>query len=346
MFSLLLLWSCRAGSTQAVSVELNKLPYQQLSDYHFFTGQLKSLTANNRVIPYELKMPLFSDYAHKARYVWMPEGSQAAVASDGSVEFPNGSVIIKNFYYPTDFRKPELNHDMVETRLLVKFPEKWEAYTYVWNEQETDAKLKLVGDQQSVAWTDVEGNAQQVKYVVPNKNQCKGCHLKGKELVPIGPQVRNLDREFSYADTTMNQLAYWQMKGFLEKIPEGEYGHLANWKDEEADVEHKAISYLEVNCGHCHSPDGGAFTTGLYLRTEVKEKLQLGFCKTPVAAGKGSGGMAHAIQPGQPEESFLLFRMKSGDPGVMMPELGRNVLHKEGIELIEKWIAGLDPHCD
>jgi len=57
-----------------------------------------------------------------------------------------------------------------------------------------------------------------------------------------------------------------------------------------------------------------------------------------VAAGKGSGGFAYDIDPGNPDESILLHRMKINDPGTRMPELGRNLVHAEGVVLIDNWI--------
>jgi hypothetical protein len=30
--------------------------------------------------------------------------------------------------------------------------------------------------------------------------------------------------------------------------------------------------------------------------------------------------------------------MASADPGIMMPELGRKVIHEEGVALISEWI--------
>ena len=49
-----------------------------------------------------------------------------------------------------------------------------------------------------------------------------------------------------------------------------------------------------------------------------------------------------SIVPGKPEESILLHRMISLDPGVMMPESGRALAHSEGIRLIESWIKNYD----
>jgi hypothetical protein len=34
--------------------------------------------------------------------------------------------------------------------------------------------------------------------------------------------------------------------------------------------------------------------------------------------------------------------MSSTHPGIMMPEIGRVTIHKEGVDLIAKWIDGLE----
>ena len=60
-----------------------------------------------------------------------------------------------------------------------------------------------------------------------------------------------------------------------------------------------------------------------------------------MAAGRGSGGREFDIVPGQPDQSIIMFRMTSVDPGIMMPELGKRLIHTEGVELIREWIAAL-----
>jgi hypothetical protein len=38
--------------------------------------------------------------------------------------------------------------------------------------------------------------------------------------------------------------------------------------------------------------------------------------------------------------------MASREPGVMMPEQGRNTVHREGVALIRAWIAALPGACN
>ena len=91
-----------------------------------------------------------------------------------------------------------------------------------------------------------------------------------------------------------------------------------------------------------YNPVVSADTTGLYLSVNEKDVRKLGVNKPPVAAGRASGNLMYSIVPGKPEKSILLYRMKSEDPGIMMPESGRALAHSEGIRLIESWIKNYD----
>ena len=111
-----------------------------------------------------------------------------------------------------------------------------------------------------------------------------------------------------------------------------------DWSDESQNINDRVRSYLDVNCGHCHSPTGNANSTGLYLHLDETRDIHLGIYKKPVATGRGSGGLKYSIVPGKPEESILLHRMISLDPGVMMPESGRALSHQEAVEMVREWI--------
>ena len=101
----------------------------------------------------------------------------------------------------------------------------------------------------------------------------------------------------------------------------------------------------DINCGHCHNPRGPA-TTALYLEASVPPDRNLGLCKPPVAAGRGTGDHYFDIVPGKPDDSILPYRMASHEPGVMMPEQGRSTTHVEGLNLIRDWIAAWPGACD
>ena len=86
---------------------------------------------------------------------------------------------------------------------------------------------------------------------------------------------------------------------------------------------------------------GTARTSGLDLSVAQRKPAKYGVMKSPVAAGRGSGGREYDIVPGKPDESILLFRLESEQPSIRMPSLGRNMAHPESIELIREWIASM-----
>jgi hypothetical protein len=106
-------------------------------------------------------------------------------------------------------------------------------------------------------------------------------------------------------------------------------------------LESRARAYLDANCGHCHAPGRPADTSGLFLTWDETDPTRLGVMKHPVAAGRGSGDLEFDIVPGDPAASILTYRVASTDPGVMMPEVGRGLVHDEGLALLSDWIAAM-----
>jgi hypothetical protein len=116
---------------------------------------------------------------------------------------------------------------------------------------------------------------------------------------------------------------------------------MGDYADLSASLNDRARAYLDINCGHCHIPGGSADTTGLYLNFTEQDPEQIGIFKKPVAAGRASGNLKYSIVPGHAEDSILLYRMNSLDPGIMMPESGRALADEQGIKLIAEWINQL-----
>jgi uncharacterized repeat protein (TIGR03806 family) len=312
---------------------------EKLSEWRLF---LAGITPNKSVVPYELNTPLFSDYANKYRTIWMPEGLAATYKNDDVFDFPVGTVITKSFAYPTTSGKEKL----VETRLLVRTAEGWKGLPYVWNEAQTDATLELAANPQPISFTNAEGKKFDFNYSIPNANECIHCHENQKVLMPIGPKARNLNREYNYADGKENQLAHLTKIGFLKNAPAPEQApKSAVWNDPATgSLDARARAYLDNNCAHCHRSVGVAGYTAFLLDYNETDPRKLGFCKLPNSAGF-TGNRPFDIVPGSPNESILLYRMQSLRAKEMMPEIGRSVLHEEGIALVREWLASLKGGC-
>ena len=308
----------------------------RLADYGLFDA---AETPAPGVRPYTLGTPLFSDHAEKYRFVWMPPGRRAEYRAKGALEFPVGTVLIKRFGFPADLRRPMDDVAMVETRLLIHRPAGWVALSYV--EDKGGAVLKRAGKRIPIRVTGYDGQPLAIDYAVPNQNQCKQCHMTGDAITPIGPTAGNLNH--GLFGEGPSQLAVWQAGGRLAGLPADNWPRLARWDDPAEPLEARARTYLAVNCGHCHDRAGFASNSGLYLNPEETTPAHLGIMKRPVAAGRGSGGQMFSILPGQPDASILVHRMESNEPGIMMPQFGRSMVHKEGAALIRQWIAAMPP---
>ena len=180
-------------------------PKEKLSDYGFFIGTLKQLQPAENVMPYELNSTLFSNYAEKLRFVYMPAGKPVSYKENGVLDFPEGTYLIKNFYYPFDFRHPEKGRRIIETRLLVHTNEGWQAWPYYWNDEQTEAYYDVAGETTEVNYINENGKKVKAPYYVPNKNECKGCHSYNQEMLPIGLSVAELNKEMNYRDNAKNQ---------------------------------------------------------------------------------------------------------------------------------------------
>jgi uncharacterized repeat protein (TIGR03806 family) len=342
-FLIVLVASCTTKKENVVvlqeeAVDLSSIGKPKLSDYGFFVGELKQLSPAEGVVPYGLNSALFSDYAFKKRFAKIPAGTKASFNHDDVFAFPVGTVLIKNFYYPADFTKPTENIRLLETRLLIHEETEWKTLPYVWNDEQTEAYLDIAGKNIEVRWKHYNGEIKTLSYSVPNMNQCKGCHLRGDKVMPIGPSARQLNGDYAYTHGSKNQLAHWKELNLIDLPDLQSIAKLASYENENESVELRARAWLEINCAHCHRHDGPAKTSGLHLLASVTDARVLGVGKAPVAAGKGSGGRLYSIVPGKPDESILQYRIESTHPGIMMPELGRKLTHEEGVALVRKWI--------
>jgi uncharacterized repeat protein (TIGR03806 family) len=342
-----------------------------LSDWGQFEIENGQLSLSPGVVPYDLNTPLFTDYAHKLRTIWIPEGS-AIYREQDPLDFPVGTVITKTFYYPqapeTDLsivmRTSADEHNfqtgtldltqvkLIETRILVHRPQGWDAIVYIWPDTDTqmDAPLHRIGAIIPMTLLDESGSLEAFNYIVPNINQCSGCHATNattRDIQLIGLKARHINRSFPYPNGEQNQLEYLTEIGYLTQAPSQETTpRNADWSNFEANLNDRARAYLDINCSHCHNTNGPADTSGLFFESWTQEDVRLGICKLPIAAGSGTGNRIMDIIPGNPEDSILTYRMATTKPDEMMPELGRSTRHTQGLALITEWIETMHGSCD
>ena len=366
MTLLVALAACTAKAPQ-VTPWLDSNP-EHLSQWGMVSVRGGALVLGQGGIPYDLNTPLFTDAAHKLRVLWMPPGKSAQYRTGAALDFPVGTVIAKTFYYPknsdgvllrntdyaADFAGQGLNMrhvHLIETRILVHRPRGWAALPYIWDAAQKDAVLERTGGLQRLHVQKPDGSGQDFAYIVPNANQCAGCHAANaisRAISPLGPKARHLNKPYAYAGGAQNQLVHLARLGKLSGFPGPDKApRNADWLDKSAPLNARARAYLDINCGHCHNPSGAASTSAFYLDQAGHDYPpgNSGVCKPPVAAGQGTGGHLFDIVPGDAADSIVIFRMKSTNPGVMMPELGRSTVDEDGVKLISAWINAMPGAC-
>lgn len=341
-----------------VTVNLSTVPYPKLSDYHFFVGDMKNQVPESDVLPYEPASSLFTDYAHKKRFVWIPKGMKATYDGDGNVlQLPVGSAIIKTFYY--EKVQPLNATKIIETRLMIRKADGWIFAEYVWNNDQTEAYLDMNGSNVSIDYKDENNILQSVpNYRIPNVVQCIICH-KSKQMVnnvevdtyiPIGIKPQNLNFDYNYGNETKNQLTKWIEKGILQNnfsLP-SEANTVIDYKDATKPLEKRVRSYLDINCAHCHQDNRHCdYRPMRFSFTESGDiqngRANLGICVDTQDMQDFPPALSKIISPGNVNRSMLYYRLNTTNENFRMPLHGRTVIHTEGVNLLQQWINTLQP---
>jgi uncharacterized repeat protein (TIGR03806 family) len=322
-----------------VKMDLTQVPYPKLSDYNFFQGALKDQQPALGVTPYKPESELFTDYAKKKRFVWMPIGTKATYINDHTIlELPVGSALIKSFYYNNV--QPNNSTKIIETRIMIRKTNGWIYANYIWNEAQTEAYFNLNGSTIPITWITESSVTKSVNYDIPNELKCVGCHTIFNEKKPIGIKPQNLNGNFTYIDGVYNQLAKWKSLGILDSNTPNTINSVVDYKDTSKPIETRVRSYFDANCAHCHQP--GGYASFFNLKFEFNETANLsnmGVCVAPNHIIIGMEG--RIIKPGNLSQSLLYYRLTSNDPYYRMPFLGRTIVHDEGVALVAQWINSI-----
>lgn len=277
------------------------------------------------LVPYDLNAPFWSDGAIKDRHLGVPDGTTVTRGADGDWQFPNGTVIVKNF---------RLAGDLVETRHLMRHPDGvWGGYTYEWNAQQTEANRVRGGKTVMVA-------GQQ--WIFPSEGQCLECHTSAAN-VALGPEDAQLNKDFTYPSTliTANQLdTINHIMMFTSPLPGPVAGlpTMPDPTDTNAPLDERARAYLHTNCSQCHRP-GGPTPSNMDLRYETSLPNTNACDVVPVGLSLGIAN-ARLIAPGDSARSLVIERASRRDSHGM-PPLGSSIVDAGGLTLLTDWINGL-----
>lgn len=330
------------SSSSTVVFNLSEMPYPKLSDYNFFQGAIADQIPNFGVLPYKPISSLFSDYAEKKRFIWMPNNVAATYEGDHEpLGFPVGTVLIKAFYY--NDVQPQNERQNIETRLMIRKDEGWVFATYIWNNEQTEAFFDLSGETKEITW-NLNGETKNVSYRIPAESSCFTCHNTADTPIPIGLKPQNINSTYPYENGAQNQLEELVRNGYLENELPSNIATVVDWEDASEPLDLRVRSYADINCAHCHSAERYCNYRPLRFQFDLTEDdVNMGVCVDPDTA---IPPYTKLVEPGNINNSLVYFRLQTTLPQYRMPLLGRTLQHEEHLELVEQWIESLSNNCD
>ncbi|GIU50154.1 hypothetical protein TUM4438_35320 [Shewanella sairae] len=338
---------CEGTTTEVNWDALMNEDCQSLAQYGLFIDpSIPTSSPTSPGLSYQLSTALFSNYASKHRFIFVPTNQTIAFDATDTFNMPVGTVLVKTFSLPFDTQVSGANNEvLIETRLLIHRDTGWTTLPYIW--QDGEASLQVSG--KDIPHTlNHKGQSQQFDYHVPSRAECKLCHQTSgdsSQIEPIGLKAHLLNRDVSHQGSQINQLQLWQQQGLLQGLPQlNQVGKTYDIFDDSAPLTARAKGYLDVNCAHCHNPQGFASISGLRLGFYVDHtSFEYGVCKQPPGWDGGERGLSYDIIPGDGDHSILVYRQELNNAKDRMPPIGRSIAHSDAVALIEKWIDQMEP---
>ena len=265
--------------------------------------------------------------------------------------FPDGTVLVKTFSMEAEAGNPA-SRRRLETRLLhfQNIPGTdeygdgyWRGYTYLWNDEQTDAVLAESASDRALAVKDAAapGGKREQTWHFPSRSECILCHTMPAKY-SLGVNTLQMNRDHDYGNGRVaNQLRTLEHLGIFTKplpAPPEKLARLADYEDEKADPDARARAYLHANCAHCHMKWGGGNAEFVLLATRPLKDL--GIIGTKPGQGTFHLHDPRVLVPGDPERSMILHRMKKIGLG-RMPHVASSVIDEKGVKLVQDWIKGL-----
>lgn len=288
------------------------------------------------LIPYTVNVPLWSDGAEKSRFLVLPKEASVVFHEKRHWEFPVGTVFVKTFLLNTNTEKAD-ELIRLETRLWVHSPRGWEGYTYLWNEEQSEAHLLADWPLERDYQVQTAKGPEKVTWYFPSRSDCIACHTRSVGFA-LGWNTRQLNRPYAGIEDGENQITAFQRLGLFAVPPSEPVEQLdqyPDWENGNGSVATLARAYLDANCAMCHMPGGPGNAQG--SRADLNFYLSL---KEAVGGEETAGATTPPwFTAGKPLHSFALIRMSSREPKVQMPPLATNRVDEKARDILKRWIA-------
>ena len=317
----------------------------RLSETGMFIS-VKNHQTDPGLIPYSVNAPLWVSGAYVERFIALPGDSQIEMSAADGVgwSFADGTALIQTFSFDLEVGNPNSRH-RIETRMLTRQQGEWVGYSYIWNDEQTDATLvDADGTDRVFTIQDpsaFEGSREQ-SWHYPSREACMDCHSRAANYV-LGLTTLQMNKVHNYGAVSDNQLRTLNHIGVfkkpLSKSPE-EYPKLADPYNPKEPLEARARSYLHAACANCHVHTGGGNARiVLDFKTELDKTYSVNFRPQHDTYGIPD---AMLIAPGDPERSILYQRVVRRGEG-QMPPLVTSQKDDQAVQLLYDWISQMKP---
>ena len=340
-------------------------------------------------VAYDVSHPLRNDFARKLRHIHVPATGSArdgykalavtlkddAALRPHEYNIPENTRFYKTFFAQRRLKDGSVVYRPVETRIIVvRYGREPLFGTYVWNNEQTEARLLAEPYRDGTPWKDLvltepfdesrEGIER--KYVVPARHRCVQCHqgTASKSFVlgfapyqiqfdetswnagggATSREARSqMDRLATYGILSAEAAAY---RPSLLDLPRQE-GLDGSQRNEVWDLTLGAQSFFLGNCAHCHNPSGYAYTEGK-VRFDLRAGLATRF-PTHLQATRFSNESLRLVPASGDIENSYLFRRFAGSENELRGQ-DRMPLHTSGlpdcdaVNTVGRWILAHNPN--
>jgi hypothetical protein len=327
-------------STASFETEtLTPVAPQLLTETGLYSGE-GTLQIDPRNRPFSPQYPLWTDGATKRRWVRLPDGAAIDATNVSRWEFPVGTRFWKEFSF--DGRK-------VETRFIWRVSkERWVFATYAWNEAQTEAVLAPESGIPNAAAV-----AAGKRHSIPSVVDCQTCHVSSRtEILGFDALQLSDDRDPNALHAEAIAPGMLTLKTLVDEelLTPRRPELVASPPRIPADspLARTALGYLSSNCGSCHNRESSIASLGLILKQTAADTSS---CTPALATTAGKRGhwvvpefqeQSRIINPGHPESSALIKRLKSRRPSSQMPPVGTVVADRAAVDLLTSWVQS-DP---
>ncbi|MBW3596544.1 MAG: PQQ-dependent sugar dehydrogenase [Planctomycetes bacterium] len=308
-------------------IEPESMPFPQtLSETGLFASTT-DLEPAPGVLSYRIHAEPWMDGAAAERFLALPGTSQID-PSPAEWRLPENAVLAKTISMEVEQGDPATLRRL-ETQILHFDGVEWRGYTYLWNDEQTDAVLAPAEGAAlalTVADPAAPGGLHKHSWRFHSRTECLTCH---------NPRAGGV---LAFNAAQLADLQSLRDAGIFTGQRKGRVNTLVDPHDTSAELDIRARSYLHANCAHCHRQGGGG-TAPFELKFELPLEKTRALNQRP---SQGACGIyaARTLAPGDPYRSVMFYRMATLGRG-RMPHLGSERIDEQGLRLIHDWISRL-----